>query len=75
MNKTYNMNDVQNRASNKAFVKIHRLNIDLKNLKHDLKLQRYGPITKEEVIRCIRSTETELKVWNYITKLIETDEN
>ena len=68
------MNNIRSRASNKAFAKIHSIEFKLRNLKSDLKLERYGPITKEEVLRCIRSEETELDVWKYITKLIETDE-
>jgi len=68
------MNSIRARAGNKAFAKLHHIQFKLSNLKSDLKLERYGPITKEEVMRCIRSEETELEVWNYIAKLIETDE-
>jgi len=67
------MNDIQTRASDKAFAKIHAIHNSLRNLKSDLKQQRYGPITKEEILLCIKCEEIDLDVWNYIYKLIETD--
>ncbi len=67
------MNNIRSRASNKAFAKLHHIQFKIENLKKDLKLKRYGPITKQEVLLCLKSEETELEVWKYITKLVETD--
>lgn len=68
------MNNIKERASNKAFAKLLSIENKLVNLKQDLKSERYGPITKHEVLLCIKSEEIDLEVWKYITKLIETNE-
>jgi len=44
------------------------------NKKDILESNHDGIITTEQMYVVLRSNETELKVWEYITKLIETDE-
>jgi len=68
------MSNIKERASNKAFAKLLSIENKLSNLKQDLKSKSYGPITKHEVLLCIKSEEIDLEVWRYITKLIETNE-
>jgi hypothetical protein len=67
--------EINERASNKAFSKILSINAEQINLKKDLKNGRYGAITKEEMQLLIDQNNIEVSVWSYIAKLIETDNN
>lgn len=67
--------EINERASNKAFSKILGIEAKQINLKKDLKNGRYGAITKEEMVLLINQNNIEIDVWNYIAKLIETDNN
>ena len=63
--------DVKNRASNKAFAKVTMLKLDIDDYKRSLINRTYGGITYEEAEQVLEGYKTELKVWNYITELIE----
>lgn len=65
---------IHERAGYKAFAKIAMLNIEVKELKRDLREERWGPITETEVLILLKGTEKELKVWNYIKQLIDKSE-
>ena len=65
--------EINERASNKAFAKILSIKAEQINLKKDLESGSYGPITKEEMELLIDRNNVEIEVWNYIAKLIETD--
>jgi ribosomal protein L19E len=65
--------EINERASNKAFAKILSINAKQINLKKDLKSGSYGAITKEEMQLLIDQNNIEVAVWSYIAKLIETD--
>jgi ribosomal protein L19E len=67
--------EINERASNKAFAKILSIKAKQINLKKDLKSGSYGPITKEEIQLLIKQNNIEIDVWSYIAKLIETDNN
>ncbi len=67
--------EINERASNKAFAKILNINAKQMLLKEDLKSGFYGAITKEELQLLINQNNIEIDVWNYIAKLIETDNN
>jgi len=67
--------EINERASNKAFAKILGIRAKQINLKKDLKNGLYGSITKEEMQLLIKQNNIEIDVWNYIAKLIETDNN
>jgi ribosomal protein L19E len=67
--------EINERASNKAFAKILSIKANQVNLEEDLKNGSYGPITKEEIQLLIKQNNIEIDVWNYIAKLIETDNN
>ena len=69
-----NKKDIQQRASDKAFAKITMLNIDIEQTKKDIKAKYYGGVTLDEMNIILNSNKIELKVWQYIAKLIETDE-
>jgi NMD protein affecting ribosome stability and mRNA decay len=67
--------DLRRRASNKAFARMSMLLRTIEQNKKDiLESNHDGIITTEQMYVVLRSNETELKVWEYITKLIETDE-
>jgi hypothetical protein len=66
--------ELNNLASNKAFAKVTMLQINIDDIKDDLKHQLYGAISKEELEDCLRCTQKELKIWRYIYNLLEQQE-
>jgi hypothetical protein len=67
-------NAVHQSASDKAFAKITMLLIDIEQNKEDIRSHNYGGLTLDEMNILIMSNKRELKVWQYIAKLIETNE-
>ena len=65
--------DLQIRASDKAFAKMSMLLITIEQNKQDIRTGSYGGVTLDEMELVLKCNKTELKVWEYITKLIETD--
>lgn len=65
--------ELQERASNKAFAKITMLNIDIDKLKSDIKNELYGGLDREQMWLLYTGTLREREVWNYIAKIIETN--
>ena len=68
------MNSIRQRASNKAFSKIITLERDISKLKLDIRSGGDGRIGVDMLHKCLSSTEKELQTWQYIAKLIETNE-
>ncbi len=68
------MNSIRQRASNKAFSKIITLERDISKLKLDIRTGGDGRIGVDLLQKCLSSTEKELQTWQYIAKLIETNE-
>ena len=66
--------ELQQRASDKAFATLSMLYITIEQNKEDIRTKSYGGVTLHEMNIVLNSNKTELKVWEYITKLIETDE-
>ena len=66
--------ELQRRASDKAFAKMSMLLITIEQNKQDIRTKSYGGVTLEEMELVLKCNKIELKVWEYITKLIETDE-
>jgi len=66
--------ELQLRAGDKAFSKISMLLFTIHQNKEDIRSKNYGGITLDEMNIVLNSNKIELKVWNYIAKLIETDE-
>jgi len=69
-----NKKELQQRAIDKAFAKMTMLNIDIEQNKEDIRSKNYGGVTLDEMNIVLNSNKIELKVWQYIAKLIETDE-
>ena len=57
--------------TDKAFAKVTMLKLDIDDYKRSLIDGTYGGITYEEAEQVLEGYKTELKVWNYITELIE----
>ena len=66
--------ELQQRASDKAFATMSMLYITIEQNKEDIRTKSYGGVTLHEMNIVLNSNKTELKVWEYIAKLIETDE-
>ncbi len=66
--------DLRRRASNKAFARMSMLLITIEQNKEDIRASNYGGVTSTEMDIVLNSNKIELKVWQYIAKLIETDE-
>ena len=67
--------EIRDRASDKAFANVTSCEIDIRNIKEELKHGSYYPfLTAEQNQGILDRMNRELKIWNYIAKLIETDE-
>ena len=66
--------ELQQRVSDKAFAKMSMLLITIEQNKEDIRTGNYGGVTSTEMDIVLNSNKIELKVWQYIAKLIETDE-
>jgi hypothetical protein len=64
---------IKEKAHNKAFAKIHALQIKVSKLKYDIERKNTGVITMHELEICLDAAMRELETWNYIFKLIELD--
>ena len=64
---------IKEKAHNKAFAKIHALQIRVSKLKYDIERKNTGVVTMHELEICLDAAMRELETWNYIFKLIELD--
>jgi len=64
---------IKEKAHNKAFAKIHALQIRVSKLKYDIEHKNTGVVTMHELEICLDAAMRELETWNYIFKLIELD--
>mgnify|MGYP003642681684 FL=1 len=66
--------NIHERASDKAYAKIIMAHNEVENNKTELKSGSYGGITEEEMIMVLEGNKIELKIWQYIAKIIEKNE-
>ena len=66
--------EAKQRAQNKAFAKISFIELENKAYKRDIKAGGDGRLSVDLLKTCLSSNEKELLTWQYIAKLIETDE-
>lgn len=66
--------EIKQRAHNKAFSKILTLERDISSLKLEIRSGGDSRLGVDMLQTCLSSTEKELKTWQYIAKLIETNE-
>lgn len=69
-----NTAEIKQRAHNKAFSKMLTLERDISKLKLDIRTGGDGRLGIDLLKTCLSSTEKELQTWQYIAKLIETNE-
>jgi hypothetical protein len=67
----WEINDIKNRVSDKAYAKVTMLNIEISDNKMDLVTGNYAPINYEQMLLVLESNKKELKIWQYIAELIE----
>jgi len=65
--------ELQERASNKAFAKIAMLDFDIDRLKSDIKNEMYGGLDREQMEMLYTGALREREVWNHIATIIETN--
>lgn len=66
--------DIKERARHKAFAKISFLELENRTYIRDIKEGGDGRLSVDLLQRCLNSNKNELLTWQYIAKLIETDE-
>ena len=66
--------DIKERARHKAFAKISFLELENRTYIRDIKVGGDGRLSVDLLQRCLNSNKNELLTWQYIAKLIETDE-
>ena len=66
--------DIKERARHKAFAKISFLQLENRTYVRDIKAGGDGKLSTDLLKRCLSSNKNELLTWQYIAKLIETDE-
>lgn len=72
--KKQTMKTIKERANNKIYAKVMHANFYLEDLRRELRSGVFrGNIKKEEMNNLVEGAQVELKVLNYVYKLIETD--
>jgi hypothetical protein len=66
--------EIKERARHKAFAKISFIELENDAYRRDIKAGGDGRLSVDLLQTCLSSNENELKTWQYIAKLIETDE-
>ena len=67
-------NTYHERALDKAYSRTEMLKIKIKDAIHRIETESTGAITKEEWQLLKTGYDLDLKTWNYITNLIESNE-
>ena len=63
--------DIYHRAHNKSFSKILTLQRDISKLNEDIRKGGDGRLSLDVLKNCVRSTRSDLQVWQFILTLIE----
>ena len=67
---------IARRVHLKALAKVTTLMFDIRECKEDLKWDNGdGPLTTEQLQSCLRHTEREYDIWNYILKITANEKN
>jgi len=69
----FDLQEIKERAHNKAFAKITTLSFEKNDILNDIKNDNTGVVPMETLEKVYESCKKELKVWNYIASLIEKD--
>ena len=66
--------DIAERAHNKAFAKMVYIQDDIKRVKQEIREGGNGSVPVEMLQKSVTQMENDLQTWEYIAKLIETDD-
>ncbi len=66
--------EIKERARHKAFAKISFIELENRTYRRDIKTGGDGRLSVDLLKTCLSSNEKELQTWQYIAKLIETNE-
>jgi hypothetical protein len=66
--------NIPERAANKAFAKIITLEDEVKQLQFEVKNNRVGALSLDQLESVLYGTQLELETWKYINELIEKAE-
>jgi len=69
----FDLQEIKERAHDKAFAKITILNIEKNDLLDDIKNNNTGVVSIETLEQMYESCKKEIRTWNYIASLIEKD--
>lgn len=68
------MTELQNRLRDKAFSRMHMLNIEIRDLENDIKYSSDRNLFSTEVLQAmLAGAKRDLDLWNYIAELVEKD--
>lgn len=67
------MTELQSRLRDKAFSKMHMLNIEIRDLETDLRLLNDGLMQYDMTKAMLAGAKRDLELWNYIAELVEKD--
>jgi hypothetical protein len=67
------MTELQNRLRDKAFSKMHTLNIEIRDLETDLRLLSSDLMQYDMTKAILAGAKRDLELWNYIAELVEKD--
>lgn len=67
------MTELQNRLRDKAFSKMHALNIEIRDLENDLRLLSFDLMQHDMTKAILAGAKRDLELWNYIAELVEKD--
>lgn len=73
MNSDFDLQEIKERASNKAFAKITTLKIEKNNLLDDIRNDNTGVVPIETLEQMYECCKKDIRTWNYIASLIEKD--
>jgi hypothetical protein len=65
---------IHERAGAKAFAQVVNAKMDIRALADDVKCQRTGGVSLEEIKNVLEGAKIELEIWKYILNLIEKNE-
>jgi len=73
MNKL-SIEDIAERAHNKAFAKMIYIQDDIKRVKQEIREGGNGSVPVDMLQKSVTNMEYDLQTWEYMAKLIETDD-
>ena len=69
-----NIEEIAERAHNKAFSKMINIQDDIKRVNKEIKSGGNGSVPVDMLRKSVTQMENDLQTWEYIAKLIETDD-